>query len=460
MTISQSISWTDVAREAVEHLNRIIALGTSSPPAWELPAARYLLGVFESEGIPAMILPPSSSTPPSRGAYTRPNLVAHIAGMGVDEPLLLLSHLDSAPRSLSEWEPEIACEGSVIRGSGALSGTHLAVAHAMAMILLMRSEAALRRTVRYSATSDGFSGRGEGLSTLSREYIEHISSDIAIGWGGLSWIGRNREQFSLLASAEKGALTLRLRSEGGGGRTGIRTGKDPVIQMARAIDRVNRLEFKPFPSPEAREMIRSIALLMPESQAMLFEDLQNPATCASAITTLESDREIDPGLKMLILASLRTMCSIVRFRADGPDGLNPRFAEAEVACMYPPGEDVEALGMKVLDALGGDGVYLAEKEILLPSESHVGPEIFTMARAAMQEIDPRANLIVGISPWPTGLGSLRKLGTTVVGWEPFVSAGSLSEGLALRGGCREKLEIAEFVQEIRAIHSFLVRSTR
>jgi hypothetical protein len=230
--------------------------------------------------------------------------------------------------------------------------------------------------------------------------------------------------------------------------------------MARALDRLNRLEFKPSASPEAQEMIRSIAVLMPESKAMLFEDLQSPATCAQALTALEIDRDIDPGFKMLIGASLRTICSVVRFHAEGPDGLNPRFAEGEVVCMYPAGEDVEALGMRIMDALGPDGVYLAEKEIVLPSGSHVGPEVFTMARAALQEIDPRASLIVGTAPWPTGMGSLRRLGTVVVGWEPAAAGGSLSEGLALRGGCREKLEIAEFVHEIRAIHSFLVRSTR
>lgn len=455
MTTSQSISWTDVAREATEHLGRLLAIGTGCPPGYELPAARYLLGLFESEGIPALILPP-----PSTGRVSpspRPNLVAHLPGGGGDEPLLLLSHLDSAPRTACEWEPDTIPDGSIFRGPGAITGVHLAVAQAMALILLARSEVPLRRTVRYAATSEGMGGRGIGLATLAKDHLEHITSDIAIGWGGLSWHGRDREPYSLLATADKGALLLRLRSEGSGGYWCIRSGKDPVERLLKALDRLVRIEFPPRPCPASLSLIRSIGGFLPDAKSAILNEILDSVTAQHALSELESDRSVDPGLVSLIRASLQTRGSVARIEANAGEGLMPRIAEADLIYCFPPGEDVEALARRVLEALGPDGVYLAEKEILPPSESALNQEVCSMARAAIAEVDPRANLIVGLAPWPTGLGSFRRFGTSVFGWEPFASTGSLADTLSVRGGPGERLDAAEFVREIRAIYSFLCR---
>jgi acetylornithine deacetylase/succinyl-diaminopimelate desuccinylase-like protein len=455
---SQSISWTDIAREATDHLARILAFGAGCPPAGELPAARYLLGVFEREGIPALILPPSMSGSARSLTAQRPNLVAHLPGAGADEPLLLLSHLDGLPRSADEWEIDPIGAGGLPRRAGAMSGPHLAVAHAMALILLARNGMPLRRTVRYAATSEGMGGRAAGLVTLARDHIEHITSDIAIGWGGLSWTARDGRPYSLLANADKGALMLKLRSEGGGGLPGVRTGKDPVERLLKALERLGKLEFPPRPSAPFRAFVSSIAPLFPGAKGLLLNDLLNPDTALKAIETLEQEREIDEGLLVLIKAGIRTEGSIVRLTAEPSDGLRPRVAEADLVYHFPPGEDVETVARQVMGAIGPDGVYLAEKEVLPASESELSAEVSAMARAALAEIDPRANLIVGLTPWTTGLGGFRRCGTCVFGWEQFVSGGSLLETLSARGGGGEWLDSSEYVKEIQAIHSFLCRA--
>ena len=113
--------------------------------------------------------------------------MAHLAGSGAEEPILLMSHLDSAPRSLYEIDIPPKDTGQSIYGPGALLGTHLSVAHAMALILLARSEQPLRRTVRFAATTEGAGGKGVGLKSLAENHLEHISSDLALGWGAFSW---------------------------------------------------------------------------------------------------------------------------------------------------------------------------------------------------------------------------------------------------------------------------------
>ena len=464
VTTSQSISWTDVTREAGSHLSHILSHGTSSPPAFELPAAKYLLNLFESEGVPAVLLPPAPGHGNSRGKkassleFSRPNIVAHISGAGVDEPILLMSHLDSAPRSLYDIELPSRDHDDSLRGPGALFGTHLAVAQAMALILLARSEKPLRRTVRYVATSDGAGGRGVGLKTLADDHLEHITSDLALGWGSFSWIGPGKTPCSLLTSCEKGALTLKLRAEASGGQAGVRIGTDPVNRLVKALDMLSKIEFDLKPSMMSEVFINSVAETVPDSNLRkILEELNRESTVNDAMKFLMEDDSIDPGLLALIRASLKTEQFVLRLDSSASDGLKPSSAEAEIMYCFNPGENVEDIAIKVVDILKSDGVYLADKHVTRPSESELAPETQALVRASLQDADQKAKLVVGMAPWPTGMEALRKYGTSVYGWEPYANAGSLDKTLSLRGGTGEILDADDFAREIRSFYSFLLR---
>jgi acetylornithine deacetylase/succinyl-diaminopimelate desuccinylase-like protein len=464
VTTSQSISWTDVTREAGNHLSHILSHGTSSPPAFELPAAKYLLNLFESEGIPAVLLPPltgygnSQTTKPSSLAFSRPNIVAHLSGSGAEEPVLLMSHLDSAPRSLYDIELPSRDQDDSLRGCGALMGTHLSVAQAMALILLARSERPLKRTVRYVATSEGSGGRGVGLKILAENHLEHITSDIALGWGSFSWIGPDHIPCSLLTSSEKGALTLKLRAEASGGQAGVQIGTDPVNRLVKTLDLLAKIEFDLKISPISETFINSVSETIPDSRLRkIFGELNRESTVESAFRFIVEDDSVDPGLLALVRASLKTEQFVLRLDSSASEGLKPSSAEAEIMYCFNPGENVEEIAMKVVDILKSDGVYLAEKQFTMPGESELAPETQALVRASLSDADPKAKLVIGMSPWPTGMGALRKYGTSVYGWEPFANAGSLDKTLSLRGGTGEILDADDFMREIKSFYSFLSR---
>jgi len=464
---SQSISWTDVAAEAVEHLGHLVAHGTSSPPAWELPAAKYLLNVLESEGIQAMLLPPTTASSLDNEISVRPSLVAHIAGSGADEPLLLLSHLDTAPRRPHDLEIHGQSDGNTIRGPGSLMGIHLAVAHVMALILISRRGAPIRRTIRIAATSDGAGGDGGGLKALVDNHLEHITSEIAFGWGAFSWRGIDGKPYSWLSSGEKGALKIKIRAEGPGGRTGYRFGKtvyeksDPVERIARSVLRLGHFDFRPVISDASQAFARSLIQQTDDFKIKeILEGLNRERTVRESLEKLKDNADFDEGLFSLVKASLQTEVNVIRVWSSPSNGLVPNIAEADIQFNFPPGEEVEDLAVKVLKVLGSDGIYLAEKSVIEPSESPLTSEILSMARASLTEVNPDACLISGITPWPTGLSSLRKFGTSVYGWEPFVNAGILSETLNRRGGLGESVETGSFVNSIRTFYSFLLRSAQ
>ena len=457
--ISQSISWADVSREASDHLTHLLALGTSAPGTWERPAARYMLGLFEREGIPAMLLPPVADA--EIGQDSRPNLIAHIPGNPAEEPLLLLSHLDSAPYKRDEQDHTAATSGHIIRGPGALMGPVISVAQAMAMILLARNDNSLRRTVRYAAVSDGSCGRATGLAHLAGNHLEHITSDIAIAWGGISFNAPDGSPCSLLATAEKGILTIRLRAEGPGGVAGIVfRDHDPLEKLIRCLNKIDSLELPIKTSDASRSLLKSIASAFPDLiPDDILNDLEDDSEAASALTRLSELKNLDPGILSLIRSGIRTEKSLVRITTDSCPGLKPKLAEAEIFYSFPPGEDAERIAIRVLESIGReDGVFLAHKSIQLPSENEISPDVKAMIRAVMQEINPAAKLLDGLAPWSSGHGALRRFGTYIYGWEPFITAGTLYETLRLRGGPREKIDADDFLNSIKALFSFLCRA--
>lgn len=456
------MSWADVAIEASDHLRHILAMGTSAHSSWEFPAARYLLGLFEREGIPALILPAIVET--FDKSSIRPNLVAHIAGNATEDPLLLLSHLDSVTCPSDEWDPAPVSGECVIRGSGALHGMSLSVAQAMALILLARNDIPLRRTIRYAATSEGVGGYARGLRLLALRHLEHISSDIAIGWGGLSFTTEKGISCSLLSTAEKGTLKIRLRAEGSGGLVGVSgqrlNSPDPVDRLIEALGHLDQISFPPVVSRGSKELVRSVGTLLPKDfPEEILKDLCNIKAVAEALPAFVSSPDIDPGIIELVRSGVSVEKSVTKLHSYTGDGLKPRIAEADIIYTYPPGIDPENITRKVLEKIADYGVYMSDKSVQAPSGSQISSDIEMVVRVSLREVDSKAHLLTGITPFASGLGALRHFGTKVYGWEPFIGSGDLSEMLKTKGGGYEEIEIADFINSVRTLYSFLCRTS-
>ena len=63
----------------------LVRLDTADPPGNEKPAADYLIGVLQHEGIPFEVF--------AREPH-RPNVVARLTGTGRKRPLLIMAHMD------------------------------------------------------------------------------------------------------------------------------------------------------------------------------------------------------------------------------------------------------------------------------------------------------------------------------------------------------------------------------
>ena len=99
---AENDGWNALNREAKRHLINLLNIDTSLPEPDELSAARYIYKELNKHGIDWDIFIPSPG---------RANLLARLPGSDPDKkPLLLISHLDTAPAppktaTFTGWAP-------------------------------------------------------------------------------------------------------------------------------------------------------------------------------------------------------------------------------------------------------------------------------------------------------------------------------------------------------------------
>ena len=89
------LEWKELEQEAVAILSRYIQIDTTNPPGNEMKAARFLMEIFEREGIESRLI----ESAPGRG-----NIFARLRGDGSKKAVVLLNHMDVVPAEGKEWK--------------------------------------------------------------------------------------------------------------------------------------------------------------------------------------------------------------------------------------------------------------------------------------------------------------------------------------------------------------------
>ena len=139
--------WKTVEAETLRHFQSLVQFDTSDPPGNEKPAADYLKGVLEREGMAVEIyaLEPN-----------RPNVVARLKGNGRKRPLLIMGHTDVVNVDAKKWtHPPFGAvrDGGYIYGRGTVDDKDNLTAALMVMLLLKRANVPLDRDVIFLAES-------------------------------------------------------------------------------------------------------------------------------------------------------------------------------------------------------------------------------------------------------------------------------------------------------------------
>lgn len=198
------VELSTLLHEAVRLLQFMVSVDTSQ--GTEVVLAEHIVRVLHKEGIDAKVYEPQKG---------RGSLVAHLPG-GNRPPLVLLSHLDTAPAGESKW-PFPPYSGDLkdgeIRGRGAIDCKGLAVAHLAVLLAINRLGIRLDRDIYLVSSAGEEEGGTVGTAWLLARHPKLRAAEYVLSEGGGFGFETASGRYHLCQVGEKGRLSLSVRSD-------------------------------------------------------------------------------------------------------------------------------------------------------------------------------------------------------------------------------------------------------
>jgi acetylornithine deacetylase/succinyl-diaminopimelate desuccinylase-like protein len=416
-----AVDWQAAHSEALDILVQYLQVPSVNPPGDEEPAARFLGGLIEREGIPVEYI----QTAPNRAC-----VIARLRGDGSQGALMLCNHLDVVPVEERHWSvPPFAgvVRDGFVYGRGAVDMKGIAVLQLMAFLLLAREQAPLKRDLIFCAVPDEEAGGKYGMRWLCEHRPDVVDVAFALNEGalGATRLFDRRVRLFPVATAEKTAAWMRLRVTGRPGH-GSRPHRDnAALHLVRALNRLADWQRPIVVTPPAREYLRQLI--------------------AAGVLPPETTDEMLPALleeHPAVLAMFTNTLNITMLRAGTKVNVIPAEAEAAIDCRLLPGVDPEAWRQEVLRVIDDPRieVTLVDEESAQPApESPWETELCATIRAVITEAMEDAIVLPTMTVGGTDNRFLRQRGVPAYGFAPMLLTPEEAAGFH---GNDERLSIA------------------
>lgn len=394
-----AIDWNTVHAEALDIFVRYLQIDTSNPPGREKPAARFLGGILEAEGIPVEYI---------ESAPEREIAVATLKGDGSKRPIMLCNHTDVVPVEPAYWTVP-AFEGVIkegrVYGRGAVDMKGCGIMQLIAFILLKRQGVPLKRDVVFCAVPDEEAGSEYGMVWLceNRPDVVDVEFELSEGGGGSTRFGGKEAKLFSVATNEKDICWLRLTSIGRPGHGSVPHADNSAIYLARALVKLADWERPLTFTDETTAYLRRLAeanLFPPlEDKSAVEERIRNsPELLAAFINTLNITM-LDAGIKANVI---------------------PAKSEAVVDCRLLPGQRKEDWMRQVQEYIGDDRVQVSlySPDQGEPSNVPWDTELFRTINSVVHEAMEDAVVVPGMTIGGTDNRFLRARGIPAYGFIP------------------------------------------
>jgi acetylornithine deacetylase/succinyl-diaminopimelate desuccinylase-like protein len=336
-------------------LAELVAIDTSEPNGSTTPAAellrRYLIDAgFAPDDVRVI------------GADSRRgNLVARLRGRGQGKPVLFLAHLDVVPAHRDDWTTDpftLVEKDGYLYGRGTIDDKQFCAIFAAVFAQLRRSGVVPERDLILALTAGEESGADaatNGVIWLLAQHRALIDSAYVINGdaagGGIDAEGRYIG-FGVQA-AEKLYADFMLESTHEGGHSSRVVRDNPIYRVARALQRVEALQFTMAVTDVTRSFFAFLATRETGSRADDLKAVSGPVPDAAAMARLA---DADPSLN----AQLRTTCVATQTAAGHAPNALPQRATANVNCRILPGETPAAVRAALVKAIDDPGVTVTQ----------------------------------------------------------------------------------------------------
>ncbi len=417
---AEADGWAALNAEAKRHLINLLNIDTSLPEPDELSAARYIYKEFNKHGIDWDIFIPSQG---------KANVMARLKGSDPSlKPLLLISHLDTAPAAEGWSYPpyKATVENGNIYGLGATDAKNYTAAYLALFTWLKDQKITPKRDLIFLATSGEESGSETGLVWLGGAHWDKINPGYALNEGG--GIIKNVDGADLVfaEASTKMYMDIKVTAYGTGVHSSMPVNDNAVYLLSQALAKIAGYNPPAKLTPTARTFFKAIAPLQDEDGQTTIDFLLNgtPQNSQSAAEIMA----LDPF-----------------FRSQLKDTINPTVLSASKDTGSASGEASAILNIRLLPGSDPDEFFenlknlfteqdgitleiLERPQTPFPQPMDGTDELFASIAKTAQKLVPGAITVPGMSPASGDSEILRKLGVITYGLGPDMDP--LSENTA------------------------------
>ncbi len=327
--MAELVKW-DIIQDAAQTLSRYVQFDTTNPPGNEMAAAQWVRDQLISRKIANDVT--IHETVPGRGL-----VLARIPGREQLKPLLINHHIDVVGADPAQWtHPPFsgALADGYVWGRGTLDTKSLGVVFMLALELLIKQGASLRRPIIFSAVPDEEAGGIAGMRWLVERHLQELDPEWVWdeGSGGFKGILGERVAFGI-AVVEKQMLFLRLVASGDPGHGSMPHKNNANVTLLQAIQRIIDSPRPLRVNQVSAKMLTDIAQGQKFPTCFVLRNLANPAVMRLASGRLSADK--------ILNATLRDTISLTVLQSGYKTNVIPERAEACLDCRLLPDTHVD-----------------------------------------------------------------------------------------------------------------------
>jgi acetylornithine deacetylase/succinyl-diaminopimelate desuccinylase-like protein len=375
------------------------------------PAAEAMAARLVKAGVPGADIAVLGPTPEKK------NLVARLRGHGTRRPLLLLAHLDVVEARKEDWSQEydpfhLTEDAGYFYGRGTSDDKAMAAMWTTIVCRLAERKTPLDRDVILALTADEEGGHNNGVDWLLGHHRPLLDAAFALNEGGGGDLKHDRYVFNEIQASEKIYQTFSLEVTNRGGHSSLPREDNAIYQLADALERLHRFNFRPRLSPVTRGYLREMAVLEPPSTAADMRRVAAGQLDLRAVARLSRNSFYN--------SLLHTTCVATRLEAGHADNALPQKARATINCRLLP-EDAPADVLRTLERVIDDEAVVVRPlaEALSAPESPLSDEIVRPIERLTHELWPTAKVVPSMSMGASDGLYLRRAGIPTYGTGPF-----------------------------------------
>ncbi len=397
--------------EAAVWLTELIRINTTNPPGNELPAAKFIAGILEKEGIAAEVL----ESAPGRGV-----VIARLRSSAVPDPsraLLLLGHLDVVGVQKEKWSVDpfggVTKEG-YLYGRGAIDDKGMVIANLAVLVALKRASVRLSRDVIFLAEGDEEQGGEYGIEFVIDKYWNKIAAGFALNEGGAVRTKDGKVLYVGVQASEKVPLNVTVVATGPSGHGSRPRPDNPVVHLAAAVAKIGNYVAPAKPNVVVRRYFEQLAKVEDPETAKWMRALETPERMEHAARVLS---EASPVWSSM----LRNSIAPTMLHAGIRSNVVPSEARATLNIRLLPGERIEPLVLELTKLVNDSQVRFELEASSRPPAppSSIETELYQTIERVGPTVFPGAVVLPYMDTGATDSAQLRMRRVEAYGLLPF-----------------------------------------